>query len=418
MKWRAKTSRRRRENMKKSAFLGLSILLALFWISSGVAAEKNEIILGYSAPVSGGMSHVGEKIRQGYTIWSEMVNEKGGIFVKEVGKKLRVKLIMYDDKSDPTTSAKLYEKLITQDKVDLVLSPYGSSIGFPVSGICQKYKMPIVFVWVSSGPIYKQGYDHAFCLIEPSERHLWTPVRLLKDTRVVSDPPKKLIFIASKELYDITAAKGGMDLAKEVGFETFYEEVEKGVKDFTPIISRAKTQGIDGLIAALYPAEFFLLFRQMQELGYRPRYINGLHGPDLPDFWETFGKTANGVVTGGYYSAKWPSFENKEYVERYQKKWGEIPTHYGATGAGGQILHQAIEKAGTLNPEKVREVLLKDEFKCLLYPRVKFVSEAGYTNINKHAFTGVLQWEDGKLLTVFPPELAEAKLKYPLPPKW
>ena len=102
--------------------------------------------------------------------------------LRNMGKNCRVKLVMYDDKSDPTTSAKLYEKLITQDKVDLVLSPYGSSIGFPVSGICQKYKMPIVFVWVSSGPIYKQGYDHAFCLIEPSERHLWTPVRLLKDT--------------------------------------------------------------------------------------------------------------------------------------------------------------------------------------------------------------------------------------------
>ena len=404
---------------KKGSVLLFLILLGLLWaLTPALAAEKNEIILGYSAPVSGGMSHIGEKIRHGYTIWSEMVNEKGGIFVKEFGKKLRVKLVMYDDKSDPTTSAKLYEKLISQDRVDLVLSPYGSSIGFPVSAICQKYKMPIVFVWVSSGPIYKQGYDYAFCLIEPSERHLWTPVRSLKDTRIVSDPPKKLIFIASKELYDITAAKGGIDLAKELGFETYYEEVEKGVKDFTPIISRAKTQGIDGLIAALYPAEFFLLFRQMQELGYRPKYINGLHGPDLPDFWDTFGKTANGVVTGGYYSSKWPSFENKEYVERYQKKWNEIPTHYGATGAGGQVLHQAIEKAGTLNPEKVREVLLRDEFKCVLYPRVKFVSEAGYTNINKYAFTGVLQWEEGKLLTVFPPELAEAKLKYPLPSKW
>jgi len=172
------------------------------------------------------------------------------------------------------------------------------------------------------------------------------------------------------------------------------------------------------LIVALYPGDFFLFFKQVQELGYRPRYINGLHGPDLPDFWETFRKTANGVVTGGYYAARWPTFENKEYVERYQKKWGEIPTHYGATGAGGQIIHQAIEKAGTIEREKVREVLLKEEFKCLLYPKVKFVSEAGYTNINKFAFTGVLQWQDGKLLTVFPPELAETKLRYPLSPEW
>ena len=140
------------------------VLCASLVITMGYAAnaaEKKEIVFGYSAPVTGAMSHVGEKIVQGYTIWADMVNDEGGIYVKEYGKKLPVKLKYYDDKSEPTTSAKLYEKLISTDKVDFVLSPYGSSIGFPVSGICQKYKMPIVFLWVSSDPIYKQGYDYA-----------------------------------------------------------------------------------------------------------------------------------------------------------------------------------------------------------------------------------------------------------------
>ena len=405
--------------MKGKSRKGLFLLVFLgfmVWTLAPVwAAEKTEIVFGYSAPITGAMSHVGEKIKKGYTIWAEMVNEQGGIYVKEYGKKLPVKLRLYDDKSVPTTAARLYEKLITMDKVDLVLSPYGSSIGFPVSGTCQKYKMPIVFVWVSSDPIYQQGYDYAFCLIQPASRHLWTPINVLRDPNLISDPPKKLFFLASKELYNITVSKGGIELAKGLGFETYYEEVEKGVKDFTAVITRAKTLGADALIVALYPEDCFLLFRQIQELGFRPKYFNGLHGPDLPDFWDTYGKSAEGVVTGGYYEASWPTYQNKEYVERYKKKWKEFPTHYGATGAGGQIMHQAIVKAGTLDREKVRKVLLTEEFKCLLYPRVKFVSEKNYTNINKFAFTGVKQWHDGTLLTVFPVELAQRKLIYPFP---
>lgn len=387
-------------------------------VASVSAADKTEIVFGYSAPITGSMSHVGEKIKHGYTIWEEMVNDQGGIFVKEYQKKLPVKLKLYDDKSDPTTSAKLYEKLITTDKVDFVLSPYGSSIGFPVSGVCQKYKMPIVFVWVSSDPIYKQGYDYAFCTIQPASRHCWTPVKVLKDSTLIPDPPKKLMFVSSKELYNITTSKGGMELAKELGIETHYEEVEKGVKDFTAVITRAKSAGVDSMIAALYPEDFFLLFRQMQEFGFHPKYVNGLHGPDLPDFWETYGKRAEGVVTGGYYEASWPTYQNKEYVERYKKKYGIFPAHYGATGAGGQILHQAIEQAGTLDREKVRKVLLTGEFKCILYPRVKYVNEGEFTNINEFAFTGVKQWQDGNLLTVFPKELAQTKLLYPFPAKW
>jgi len=408
--------------MKRKRWLRFSFFLAVALLmcagSQALAAEKSEIVFGYSAPITGSMSHVGEKIRNGYTIWAEMVNDQGGILVKEYGKKLPVRLKLYDDKSDPTTSAKLYEKLITTDKVDLVLSPYGSSIGFPVSGICQKYKMPVVFIWVSSDPIFKQGYDHVFCTIQPASRHCWTPVKVLSDPKLVKDPPKKIMFVASKELYNITASKGGVELAKSLGFATMYEEVEKGVKDFTAVITRAKSDGVDGLIAALYPEDFFLLFRQMRELGFTPKYVNGMHGPDLPDFWESYGKMAQGVVTGGYYEASWPTYQNKEYVERFKKKFDVFPAHYGATGAGGQILQQAIEMAGTLDREKVREALLTGEFKCILYPKVKYVSEEGYTNINKHAFTGVKQWKDGELLTIFPSELAQMNMIYPFPAQW
>jgi branched-chain amino acid transport system substrate-binding protein len=128
-----------------------------------------------------------------------------------------------------------------------------------------------------------------------------------------------------------------------------------------------------------------------------------------------FGKIGEGACAGGFYNSKWKTFENEEFVASYQKIAGTFPTHYGATAAGGQIIQQAIEKAGTLDRERIKKVLQEEEFKCLLYPRVKFITEGGYTNLNKFAFTGVLQWQDGKLMTIYPTSLAEGKFVYPMP---
>jgi len=402
--------RRTRSSALILASFGVCFMFALGL--SGTATAKDKIVMGYSASLSGGYSHVGKTIKQGYTVWSDMVNSKGGIYVKELKKRLPVELKMYDDKSDPSTAAKLYERLITVDKADFVLSPWGSSIGFPVSGICQKYKMPIVYVWVSSDPIYKQGYDYAFCTIQPGSRHEWSPLDLLQ---TVKGHPNKIQYISTKELYGITTAKGGYERAKEIGFEPYYEEVEKGVKDFTPLLTKMKTQGIEGISTGIYEAEFFLMFRQMQELGFYPKFLFASHGTDLPDFWDTFGKIGEGACAGGFYNTRWNTFENEEFVAGFKKHTGSFPTHYGATVAGGQIMQQAIEKAGTLDTEKVKKVLEVDEFKCLLYPKVRYVSERGYTNINKYAFTGVLQWQNGQLLTVYPKSIADAEFVFPMP---
>ena len=402
--------------MKKGIFkLAFWLTVVLFLFIFGLSEEgqaKDEILMGYSSSLTGGYSHVGKMIKDGYTVWGEMINRKGGIYVKDLNKKLRVRLINYDDKSDPSTAAKLYEKLITDDKVDFVLSPWGSSIGFPVSGICQKYKMPMVYVWVASDPIFKQGYDYCFCLIQLASQHEWSPLDLLK---TLSVPPKKIIYISTKELYGITTAKGGFERAKVLGLEPYYEEVEKGCKDFTPLITKMKSLGVEAISTGIYEAEFFLLFKQMQELKFYPKFIFASHGTDLPDFWEIFGDTGEAACGGGFYHHKWKTFENEEFVEGYKKLTGSFPTHYGGTIGGAQVLEQAIGKAGTLDKEKIKKVLLEEEFKCNLYPKVKFFTEGGFTNFNKFAFTGILQWQKGKLYTVYPLSIAEAKFVYPIP---
>jgi len=382
--------------------------------SEAAAPAKSEIVFGFSAPITGALSYAGEPSKKGYIAWAEMVNAEGGIFVKEYGKKLPVRMVYYDDKTDPTTAAKIYEKLITQDKVDIILSPWGSSIGFAVSQIAQKYKMPVIFVWISSDPIYKQGYDYVFGLIQPASQHTWSAVDVLTDKKVVKDPPKKLYFITAKELYPMTADKGAVEYAKKSGFEVTYEEVEKGCKDFTPVITKMKSLGAEGVVTSTYYAEFFTLFRQIQELGYRPKYLYAAHS-DLMDFSDAFGpKAVEGVCAHGFWGKSWKTLGNQEFIAWHKKKWGEDPNQWTITVAAAQVMKQAIEKAGTLNSEELKKVLTTAEFDCML-SKVKYVNEGGITNLNKLAFTGLLQWQNGKLLFVYPEEVAEAKFRYPIP---
>ena len=389
--------------------------LVLIGVSVVSASEKAEIVFGFSTPITGALEYAGVPSKKGYEAWAEMVNAQGGIYVEEYKKKLPVRLVYYDDKTNPTTAARIYEKLITQDKVDFLLSPWGSSIGFAVSQIAQKYKKPIIFVWISSDPIYKQGYDYVFSIIEPASRHCWSAVKVLMDKKIVKDdPPEKLFFITAKELYPKTADTGAMEYAKDKGFKTYYEEVEKGCKDFTPVITRMKNEGVDGIVTSTYYADFFVMFRQFQELGFRPKYIYAAHS-DLIDFAEAFSPDlVEGVCAHGFWGMSWDTPENQAFIERYKKRWGEDPNQWSITVTSAQVMKQAIEKAGTLDSEKVKETLQEGDFSCML-SKVKYVNEGGYTNLNKLAATGLLQWQNGKLVFVYPQEVAEGTFIYPIP---
>lgn len=400
--------------LTKMASLCAILISLMIFSGSALGDEKKEIVFGFSVPLTGALEYAGVPSKNGYEAWASMVNAEGGIYVKEYGKKLPVRLVYYDDKTDPTVAAKIYEKLITQDKVDFLLSPWGSSIGFAVSQIAQKYKKPIIFVWISSDPIYKQGYEYVFGVIEPATRHAWSAVKVLMDKKLMNnEPPKKLFFVTAKELYPKTADNGAMEFAKANGFETYYEEVEKGCKDFTPVITRMKEAGIEAVITSMYYEDFFTMYRQIQELGFKPKYIYAAHS-DLPDFAETFGAaTVEGVCAHGFWGTSWNTFENQQFVAAYKDKWGQEPNQWAITVSSAQVLKEAIEKAGTLDNEKVKDALREGEYKCML-GSVKYINDGDYTNLNSLAATGLLQWQNGKLVFVYPEEISEAKFIYPI----
>ena len=127
----------------KSMYVVLLVVLAIM-LTTLPALAKDSIRLGFSMALTGFYAQGAQSQITAYEVWKEVVNEKGGILVKDLNKKLPVEFVQYDDKSSAETAVKVYEKLITQDKVDLVLTPWGTTIHFAIAPLAEKYRVPMV----------------------------------------------------------------------------------------------------------------------------------------------------------------------------------------------------------------------------------------------------------------------------------
>ena len=128
----------------------ISCFIGILLFQSEAQADKKNIQFGFSMSLTGIYAPASIGQMEAYKLWEEDVNKSGGIFVKDLNKKLPVKLIYYDDKSSLETAVKVYEKLITQDKVDMLLSPVTTDIHFAIVPVAEKYHAPIVGSTASS----------------------------------------------------------------------------------------------------------------------------------------------------------------------------------------------------------------------------------------------------------------------------
>jgi len=374
------------------------------------APVKEEILIGASVSLTGHFAKFGEEQHRTYKIWEEHINKEGGIYVKEYGKKLPVRVIIYDDKSDAETAAKLYEKLITVDHVDFVLAPFSSTISYAVSVITEKYKVPLICSYAASPSLYNRGYKYLFSVQPIATHHMESFINMC-----ATFGAKTAAVVAPKIEWSMHVAKGAVDLCKKYGIEVvLYEEYEAKPKDLTPLVLKIKEKNPDILAGATYYDDAVLLTRQMMEMGVRPKAIFLANAPQMPGFKETFGKTAEGLCD--FYTAPRPVDCMPDwFLKAYKEKYGRDPSGFVClTFATCQILQQAIEKAGTLDRDKVRNVLATEVFET-----IKGKSKFREDGQDIYAKTWVIQIQNGKNEVVWPPgPFQTAKPIYPLSPEW
>ncbi|MBI4269413.1 MAG: amino acid ABC transporter substrate-binding protein [Candidatus Rokubacteria bacterium] len=397
--------------------VGVMALALVLWLGSESTSEAQKPIrIGASASKTGTYGALGQNQLRGYQLCVKHTNEKDGV----LGRKLE--LLVEDDRSDAAAAIRIYERLITQDKVDLVFSPYGTPITEPVADVTEKYRMPLVSPIAAASSMYKKGRKFLFMLPSPGEVYLEGLIDLAARRGL-----KTIALINEDTLFPRTALKGATELARRKGFQlVFAEAYPKGTTDFSAILTRVRAANPDVLGAATFFEDAVAISRQMKELDVSPRMYGVTVGGALPRFYELLGRTAEFVYgaspwepelvtlrAGGLIPVARQYPGAKEFVESHKKESpGADLSYHTAAGYGScQILVEAIRRAGSLDAGKIRDVILKMDLNTV-YGAFK-VDEDGFQIAHK---TVTIQWQDGKKVVVWPGEIAPGKPRFPTPP--
>jgi len=401
---------------KAGEVFAVALLAASVWAVAPVTEAQAPIRIGASLSLTGTYAALAPNLHRGYQLCVKHMNDKGGV----LGRKLE--LVLYDDGSDPATAVRLYEKLITQDKVDLVLGPFSSPITDAVANVTEKHRMPMMTI-ASTTSIFKKGRKFVFMVQPPAEVWFEGVIDLAAKKGL-----KTVAILNEDTIFTKAAAQGAMELAKKRGLQVvFTEAYPQGTTDLSAILRRLGALNPDVLAAATYFEDAVAITRQMKDLGVNPRMYGATVGVDLPKFYETLGRTADFVYgttpwvpelvalrAGGLIPIARQYPGAREFVESYRREFpgADLSYHSAAGYAMCQILVEATKRAGSPEGAKIRDRILKLDLDTV-FGAFK-VDQDGFQIAHKML---LFQWQDGQKVIVWPEELAPGKPRFP-PPPW
>jgi branched-chain amino acid transport system substrate-binding protein len=379
--------------------------------ASGGAGKQ--ITLGASLSLTGDLAAEARTVKDGYDFMVAEINRRGGIPVGD--KKYKVAIKYYDDKSDPDTAVRLFERLVVQDKVDFLLGPYSSGITEAASTVAERHRKPMVVAHAASTNIYERGFKNIFATLTSVDAYSRS---LLEMAQGLTPMPKRLALIAENALFPTTGIDAAAKQAEEMGFEVVYKaKYPTGTADLSPLIAAAKAKNPDMLISAGYTGDMIQLVRQAKEARFAPDVMGFLLGPTVPGFIDDLKGDADGMFEPVQWTPNQPSKDEifgwtaAEYAEKFKADKGYAPDyHPPQSSAAVEVFYNAIQKAGSLDPGKVRDAIAATDLESF-YGDIKF-NEKGQ-NIAKGM--AVIQVQDGKPQVVYPEESKQADPIVPLP---
>ena len=385
---------------KAPTALAVAIALAVGGVVPATA--QGPIRIGASLSLTGTYAKLGKNQHEGYQLCEKELNAKGGL----LGRK--VQFVVYDDQSMPATAVRLYEKLITEDKVDAIMGPYSSPVTEAAVNVTEKYKKVMVAPLAATTSIFKKGRKYVFMVISPAEVYLEGLIDMAAKRGL-----KTIAVVNEDTLFSKAAASGAVELAKKKGLQVVYTEAyPKGSTDFSALLTKLKAANADVLAAATYFDDAVALTRQMKELNVNPKMYGVTVGGDLPEFYDTLKQNAEYVYGATQWEPTLPYPGNQEWYETYKKEFGHEPSYHSAAGYAGCIIYaEAAKRANNLDADRVREQLLKLETRTIFGD---YKVEADGFQIAHKMVT--FQWQKEKKATVWPDDLAKAKPLFPTPP--
>lgn len=382
--------------------------------SEAVASDNGcvgTIKLGAAVSETGKYAREGKDTRQGYDTWVDWVNnEYGGVKVGDDC--YNVEIIYYDDEGDPDTAANLAEKLITDDEVDFLLGPYSSGLTMAASAISEKYNKIMIEGNGASESLFERGFKNLFAVLTPAGNYTQSALKALADKGATS-----VVIAYEDTAFPSAVGAGAQKWAEEYGLEILgVETYPKDVADVSAIMTKFRDMEPDVFVGGGHFNDALLFVRAAQELGFSPKAMVITVGPSNPKFVEEVGDAANYIIgptqweaTMGYKGDYFGSAA--DFAARYEGMWGEPPTYQAAESTATALaLHLAIEAAGSLDTDAVRQAL-NDLDVMTFYGPINFDE----TGKNAGKPMGAIQIQDGVINVVAPAEAAVSELEYPMP---
>jgi branched-chain amino acid transport system substrate-binding protein len=392
-------------------FICLFSAVLLMSYGTSMAAEKKEILIGAVNSMTGENVLTAKECRWAYEQAIADVNKKGGIFVKELNKKLPVKLVFADDKSTADGGAAAMERLIKVNHIDLALSSNITPINLAAATVAEKYKMyySIATSWLDF--VEKENFKYVSDVFTDTGRAAIAPFEIWK--KLPADQRPKNVAMLVEDSPDGQGFGAGLKATAQAAGVKFVidEPFNVGANDFSAQILKYKAAKVDALLTLMSPEQAVLLVRQLKEQGVRIPYLHGWKGFWPREFEKTLGKDADYIIHDGFWNSKYSGPGSEDLQKRFIKEFKNDSVSVGLSYANAQMLCMAIEKAGSLKPEKVRDAVFGKEFKGTVLGDVKY-NEKGL------AFSPLLamQWMGGERKPLFP---ANPAWTYkPAPAKW
>jgi branched-chain amino acid transport system substrate-binding protein len=383
--------------------------------AAATASGKFDGTIRFGAPLSltGSLNNESKQTQQGYEIWKDTVNAAGGI--KVGGKSYQIDIKYYDDESKQDKSAQLADKLIKEDKVNFLLGPYGSNSSKTVAAIAEQDKIPMVEGNGAAEGIFSQGYKYTFGVLSPSDQYLKGAVEALA---AQTPKPKTMAILSANDSFSVEVADAAKKVAESNGIKVvLYDKYPNGETNLTSAVSKVKDTQAEVLINSGHYAEAVAMVKAVKELKYNPLAMAYSVGPGLPEFGTNLKDDANYIMSGAQWTpaVKYTGDDvfgtPQKYLAMFRAKFNSDPSYQAADGtACGVAFQKALEKAGDLDPLKVRDALASLDI-MTFYGQIKFDDRGA--NIYKPMV--VEQWQAGKRLTVWPASVAEAAPLYPEP---
>jgi branched-chain amino acid transport system substrate-binding protein len=359
-------------------------------------AQAKPVRIGYTLSATGPYA-VGAGITQApnYTLWQEQVNAKGGLAVKGEGRRM-VEFLTIDDRSEIETAVRFYEKLATDDKVDLLLPPWGSAMNFAIAPVAGKYGYPMIGPTAISGKFKELALPYFYTLLVQPEPQMRAVAAMFKDLRD-QGKIKKVGVAYVNDLFGIELNTATGPAFKAAGLEVAdTKSYPLGAKDLSPILKGFKDAGVDAFVGLTYPPDNILATTQAKEVDWNPAVFFTGVGTAFPFYRDRF-KGAEGVMGIAGWNAKVKFPGAKDYFDAHVKKHQKEPDRWASAFAYAslQMLERCVGEVGLDRP-KIKAMLDTTEFQTVAGP-IKF---AKGENVATPGTVG--QWQKNEFELVWP----------------